>query len=120
MLYRKEYRRLVRKCEAKQVGDIYHVAELSIAGKIADSDQLGLKGHSFFTREKNFNIVAHHFTNNVFISVRFTVDGDKLLLNIFLYPKLTMSKIGQSMINKQSIFSKLIFFKFNIPFILSI
>ena len=51
--------------EAKQVGDIYHVAELSIAGKIADSDQLGLKGHSFFTREKNFNIVAHHFTNNV-------------------------------------------------------
>ena len=27
--------------EAKQVGDIYHVAELSIAGNIADSDQLG-------------------------------------------------------------------------------
>ena len=72
--------------EAKQVGDIYHVAELSIAGKIADSDQLGLKGHSFFTREKNFNIVAHHFTNNVFISVRFTVDGDKLSENYKVDP----------------------------------
>ena len=72
--------------EAKQVGDIYHVAELSIAGKIADSDQLGLKRHSFFTREKNFNIVAHHFTNNVFISVRFTVDGDKLSENYKVDP----------------------------------
>lgn len=72
--------------EAKQVGDIYHVAELSRAGKIADSDQLGLKGHSFFTREKNFNIVAHHFTDNVFISVRFTVDGDKLSENYKVDP----------------------------------
>lgn len=72
--------------EAKQVGDIYHVAELSIAGKIADSDQLGLKGYSFFTREKNFNIVAHHFTKNVFISVRFTVDGDKLSENYKVDP----------------------------------
>ena len=71
--------------EAKQVGDIYHVAELSVAGKIADSDQLGLKGHSFFTREKNFNIVAHHY-NRVFISVRFTVDGDKLSENYKVDP----------------------------------
>ena len=72
--------------EAKQVGDIYHVAELSVAGKIADSDQLGLKGYSFFTREKNFNIVAHHFTDNIFISVRFTVDGDKLSENYKVDP----------------------------------
>lgn len=71
--------------EAKQVGDIYHVAELSVAGKIADSDQLGLKGHSYFTREKNFNIVAHH-NNRVLISVRFTVDGDKLSENYKVDP----------------------------------
>lgn len=72
--------------EAKQVGDIYHVAELSVAGKIADSDQLGLKGHSFFTREKNFNIVSHHNTGMVLISVRFTVDGDKLSENYKVNP----------------------------------
>lgn len=85
MLCRKDYRRLNIRYEAKQVGDIYHVAELSIAGKIAESDQLGLQGHSFFTREKNFNIVAHHF-NNVFISVRYTVDGDKLSENYKVDP----------------------------------
>lgn len=72
--------------EAKQAGDIYHVAELSVAGKIADSDQLGLKGHSFFTREKNFNIVSHHNTGMVLISVRFTVDGDKLSENYKVDP----------------------------------
>lgn len=72
--------------EAKRVGDIYHVAELSVAGKIADSDQLGLKGHSFFTREKNFNIVSHHNTGMVLISVRFMVDGDKLSENYKVDP----------------------------------
>ena len=84
--HRMRLRKLENKYnEAKQVGDIYHVAELSVAGKIADSDQLGLKGHSYFTREKNFNIVAHH-NNRVLISVRFTVDGDKLSENYKVDP----------------------------------
>lgn len=44
--------------ESKHVGDIYHVAELSVAGKIADSDQLGLKDESrvisIYLKDKEF------------------------------------------------------------------
>ena len=71
--------------EAKQVGKLYHAALLQKADKICDSDMLGVNGHSFFTRDKNFNIVAHHY-NKVYFSVRFTVDGDKLSENYKINP----------------------------------
>ena len=71
--------------EGKQVGYIYHVSEVSGASLICDSDVLGVSGHSFFTREKNFNIVSHHH-RKVFLTVRFTIDGDKLSENYKVVP----------------------------------
>lgn len=79
---------LIRKSvitEAKQVGKLYHVAALIRASKICESDSLGVDGHSYFTRDQNFNIVSHHY-KKVYLSVRFTVDGDKLSENYKVDP----------------------------------
>ena len=48
------------------------------------------------------------------------VDGEKLVLNIFLYKKLIISKTGHIIINTQRIFSMLNFFIFSIYILLNI
>lgn len=72
--------------EAKQVGDIYHVVPLDKAAAIAESDQLGLSGQVFFTRDRNFNILSKRSFGGIQISVKFTVDGDKLSENYKVDP----------------------------------